>query len=323
MPFSPSGERNGPPFAAGLSRITVDDAAADDTIRGAVWYPTAAPERAVAEGPWWFSVAPEAPPMTDRFPLVLVSHGTSGWWGGHHDTAENLARHGFVVASLSHPQDNHTDANGFGAAARFVDRPRHVATVLDAVLGMPAFAPIIDPDRVGVVGYSAGGYTAIVLAGGRPDLGKLLTHPADDPPDIYFGLPGLRERQKSLPRRPAFVHEPRIRSVFVMAPALGFLFDSVGLAQVRVPVRLYRAEHEEVLRHPYDGETYRRLLPAEPEFVVVEGAGHYAFLAPAPDSLAAELPELFVDRSGFDRRAFHRRLNSEAVAFFGRTLAVD
>jgi len=61
-------------------------------------------------------------------------------------------------------------------------------------------------------------------------------------------------------------------------------------------------------------------LPRPPEYVVVENATHFAFLAPLPPAIAAEAPALAKDRPGFDRAAFHERLNAEIVAFFARTL---
>jgi pimeloyl-ACP methyl ester carboxylesterase len=112
-----------------------------------------------------------------------------------------------------------------------------------------------------------------------------------------------------------------VDAILVMAPALGFMFDPASLKNVRVPVRLYRAEHDQILHHPYDGETYRRMLPVAPEAVVVADAGHYVFLAPAPAILATSLPDVFRDEGTFDRRAFHERLNAEAEAFFKATLS--
>ena len=181
---------------------------------------------------------------------------------------------------------------------------------------------MIDADRIGVFGFSIGGFTAIVLAGGRPDFSKIATHPADDPPSIYFGgSPQERgERARRLLRAPPASPDGRVRAILVMAPALGFLFDDLGLIDVRVPVRLYRVEHDQILHHPYDGETYRRMLPVTPDTIVVADAGHYIFLAPPPAILARLVPNVFKDRGSFDRFAFHRQLNAETEEFFKTAL---
>ena len=181
---------------------------------------------------------------------------------------------------------------------------------------------MIDADRIGIFGFSIGGYTALVLAGGQPDFGNIASHPTDDPPSIYFGgSQDERSAQASkLIEAPSANADPRVRAILVMAPALGFLFNTAGLANVRIPVRLYRAEHDQVLHTPYDGETYCRMLPGEPETVVVADAGHYVFLAPPPVLLATIKPDVFKDQRTFDRRAFHLRLNAETEAFFRTAL---
>jgi predicted dienelactone hydrolase len=250
---------------------------------------------------------------------VVLSHGTASSWREHHDTAAFLARYGFVVTALSHPGDSYDyPEKDFGGLRSSVHRPGHVSRLLDHLLQSPRFAPLIDAARIGVCGFSIGGYTAFVLAGGRPDFSRIASHPADDPPSIYFGtaLAPRRALAEELLQAPPAVADPRVRAILVMAPALGFLFDAARLAPVQAPVRLYRAEHDQVLHHPYDGETYRRLLPTPPQTTVVSGAGHYVFLAPPPASLARTIPDVFRDAGGFDRLAFHQDLNAETAAFF-------
>ena len=70
-------------------------------------------------------------------------------------------------------------------------------------------------------------------------------------------------------------------------------------------------------------EPYLRGLPLVPEYRIVKGAGHYAFLAPCPEALMEEDPDICRDRPGFDRIAFHDRLNREILDYFRRTLGGD
>ena len=41
--------------------------------------------------------------------------------------------------------------------------------LIDLMLGTPAFASRIDPERVGLFGFSRGGYTALAVIGANPD----------------------------------------------------------------------------------------------------------------------------------------------------------
>ncbi|MCP3469130.1 hypothetical protein NLM33_02180 [Bradyrhizobium sp. CCGUVB1N3] len=63
-----------------------------------------------------------------------------------------------------------------------------------------------------------------------------------------------------------------------------------------------------------------RDLPIKPDYHLVLGAGHFAFLAPCAPDLAKRLPSICTDRPGFDRVAFHTDFNAAILAFFRRHL---
>jgi hypothetical protein len=60
--------------------------------------------------------------------------------------------------------------------------------------------------------------------------------------------------------------------------------------------------------------------PTRPEFHLVSGAAHFAFLAPCSPQLAQVAPEVCRDPNGFDRVAFHREMNGKVAAFFAARL---
>jgi predicted dienelactone hydrolase len=105
-----------------------------------------------------------------------------------------------------------------------------------------------------------------------------------------------------------------------MAPALGYVFDRAGLAEVQVPIRLYRPSADEFLVHPWNAERIARMLPRRPEYQVIDRAGHFVFLAPCTTRFSAQAPVICRDPPGIDRTAMHAQLNAEMIDFFTRTL---
>jgi predicted dienelactone hydrolase len=105
-----------------------------------------------------------------------------------------------------------------------------------------------------------------------------------------------------------------------MTPAVGYLFEQAGLANVQIPVRLYRARADEMLTSPWNGERFAQLSPVRPKYVVLEDAGYFAFLLPCSAQLASSAPSICTDPPGIDRAAIHTRLNAEMIAFFQRSL---
>src|SRR5947209_13706376 len=150
-----------------------------EPIPVALYYPTQAPARTIAMGPFSVRVAIMAPAEANAKGLIVVSHGTGGSELNHSSLAEALARSGYVVAALRHPGDNWQDRSlrEKPPGTYFIERPRQVSRVIDALLSDTDWKDRIATDgqgpRIGAVGHSAGGYTVIALAGGQPDLFRI------------------------------------------------------------------------------------------------------------------------------------------------------
>jgi predicted dienelactone hydrolase len=181
----------------------------------------------------------------------------------------------------------------FHLARRMVDRPRHIARVLDYMLADWSGHGRLDPARIGIYGFSYGGFTALVAIGGTPDLRLLIQHCRQTPNEwvCKTGGPGVSDvpRPDELPS-PVFVHDSRIRAAVIAAPGLGFSFDKAALASVTVPVQLWNGAEDERVPVATNAAVIRQALPTPPDFHLVEGAGHCAFLQPCPPKLKALEP---------------------------------
>jgi predicted dienelactone hydrolase len=310
--------------SAGLRSLALTDPVEGGPMRAIAVYPSTAQAGATELGPFTVEAVPGAPPQPGRHALVVFSHGTGGSMVGHHDSLVALARAGFAAAAVEHPRDNFRDASGFATDLQLVGRAHHMVALIDGVLADPTLGPLVDRTRIGIAGFSAGGYTALLTVGARPDFARFADYCKAEPDDTLSCGPATRAAAQQ-PHKPGLtlVSDSRVRAAFVMAPALGYLFDKAGLAGVRVPIRLYRPSADEVLRHPWNAERVRELLPTPPDYIVIEGAGHYVFLAPCPPAMAAQIPAICTDPPGIDRRAIHAQLNADMVAFFRRTLGED
>ncbi|MBI3497781.1 MAG: hypothetical protein HY058_10810 [Proteobacteria bacterium] len=306
-------------YAAGLAFLTLIDPVEGGKMPVVAAYPVADSAGVTVLGPYRIDAAQDAAPAEGRFPLIVVSHGTGGDVLGHHDSLTALARAGFIAATVQHPRDNYRDDSGFGTDLQTIGRPHHIVALIDGVIADARLGPRIDPTRIGMVGHSAGGYTTIVVIGGRPNFALRADYMKANPDD-----PLMRRAQAvgGVQRRPdlALIADPRVKAAIVMAPALGFVFDAAGLASIKVPLRIYQAQADEVLPGQWNAERLGRLMPNAPEYQVLPGAGHFVFIAPCSEEMARRAPAICTDPPGIDRAAIHARLNAEIVDFFQRTL---
>jgi predicted dienelactone hydrolase len=284
-----------------------------DGMEVGIWYPASGKPSWQRLGLFAQDVVADSTVPSERHPLIVISHGTGGDFSGHVDTAVALARAGFIVAALTHPGDNWRDNS---RATRIEERPVALSNLISYMLTAWPGHAAIDADRVGAFGFSSGGFTVLAAAGGRPDLTRLADHCAQHP--TFFVCTLLKSQPRAMTGAWPAIRDPRIKAVVAAAPALGFAFDRAGLAEVRVPVQLWRADDDQILPAPFYADVVRAALPTDPEFHTVPGAGHFDFLAPCADMTA--MPQLCRSAPGFDRVAFHAQFDAEVVRFFAARL---
>ena len=298
--------------AAGLTSIQVPATADSPALSAFVWSPCAMPPKEVKLGPMTVAAVRNRPIAGSRLPLVVISHGHGGGSLNHHDIAETLADAGFLVVALNHPGDNFSDLNRSGDISIMFQRPRDVKRLIDFLVTDWPQAEKIDPDRIGFFGFSRGGYTGLVLAGAVPDFHDA-TVPCPEPAPICGEI-----RRNEIPAEP-LSRDPRIKAL-ALADPLSFFSMKESLKAIDVPIQLWSSEHGGDGVLPSNVGALAVNLPHKPDFHVVPGSAHFAFLAPCPPALANSQSEICTDQAGFDRVAFHRSLDATVLEFFRQNL---
>jgi predicted dienelactone hydrolase len=295
--------------AAGFRFIKVPADADGPVLDGAMWYPCSQPPDTIVLGPYSLSVAKDCQISGDKLPLIVVSHGRLGSFLNLYDVAETLADAGFVVAAVNHPGDTSSDRSRSDDLSAFIERPTDIRRLLDHMLGASAAAAEIDPERIGFLGFSRGGYTGLVLIGADPDWAKVSELCQQSSLHVCEQV-----RRKEFPAQP-LAHDPRIKAAVVADPLGGLFFTAKSLSAVKIPVQLWASELGG------DGITQESVaavnqnLPARHEYHLVPNSAHFAFMI-CPPALAKALPEICTDPPGFDRIVFHKQFNAEVLSFF-------
>jgi predicted dienelactone hydrolase len=311
-----------------------------------IWYPAAADAKEERQrfGP------PGGEPMFDggataqnaamahapeKFPLIVLSHGTGGdsvhmaWLG----TA--LAAQGYVAAAVNHPGNNVIDGYTVQGFTLVWLRARDISAVIDAMSADRMFAGRLDPQRIAGAGHSLGGYTMIEVAGGISSVPRFRAFCQSKAADaLCQPLPEIPDRRTKadtlLKTDPSFkaayneygrsYRDPRVRAIFVMAPALGPAFIPQTLAAIHIPVAIVAGAADAVAPVASGARYFATHIPHAELKIFPAPVGHFVFVG---DCLAAgrkALPRICNDVTGVDRAAILSETVGLAEKFFATHL---
>jgi len=274
---------------AGVAELAAFGESNAQGIPWLVWYPTDTTEKPFMKGRIPIQAALDAPPRSGKYPVVVLSHGSGGTSLSHWRTARDLARHGYVVLSLVHADDNAAVSKGSSTLGVWNNRPKEWSRALDLLLAS-RYAAVIDARHIAAAGFSAGAYTALVVGGTRPSSLALddycLERERSDVLCIEYG--SVKRAAVHVARSAGLQHElldapadERVSAVVALAPPGVALFTHAGLSGLKVPTLLLQGKQDAVLRYPNDARFLASVLGQRAEYHVLPG-GHFAFLSIVP-----------------------------------------
>jgi predicted dienelactone hydrolase len=213
------------------------------------------------------------------YPLVIVSHGYPGNRFLLSHLAENLATKGYVVAAIDHADSTYNDQGKFGST--LVNRPLDQVFVLNAIDRLSKenghfLNGLVDTSRTGLIGYSMGGYGAVITAGAGLTQ-EAVAYDAGIPQGLLnIHLAGSDTHKK--------LRDGRIKAVVAIAPwgmQRGF-WNRDGLAGIATPI-LYVAGSKDDTSGYENGvrAIYEGTVNADRYLLTFENANHNA-AAPIP-----------------------------------------
>lgn len=224
------------------------------------------------------------PQIPGRLPLVVISHGLGSERASYAYLAAHLASHGFVVAVPEHPGSNAEQINALASglvvnitpSRELIDRPLDIKYLLDVL--ERDYGDRVSWEKVGIVGQSFGGYTALALAGAEINFDRL--NAQCDPDNPAFNISFLIQCQAlDLPPEDYDLTDSRIQAAIAINPLSSTIFGASELAEIQIPVAIVTGSADAVT--PALEEQIRpftQLTTPEKYLVLLENGTHFSVI---------------------------------------------
>jgi predicted dienelactone hydrolase len=347
------------PFLVGIKDFPITFDYQDGTTRESrvtVWYPalnadgkleafTYPAEKRTMDfaGPLFFprtgsallDAAPD--PEGAPYPLIVYSHGGWGYRWTQPEYCEHLASYGFVVLST-----DHEDAPPPGVMPPHAELSRQwdISALIDYAAQLTAsdgaLAGSVDLEQIGVTGYSAGGFTAMLAGGARRNSQEKRTFCTTDEAKNSWVGPLLCVDESARDQEWAKllgvemppdglwpdVGDPRVDAI-VPLDGGAFDFGPEGLGTIRVPALLIFARGAPMAM-PYPHDTLLESMNGAQEAIAIfEYADHFLFTHACNEGMISSETIWTCAEPVWDKQRAYDLFHHLATAFLLATLKGD
>ena len=279
-PFIPTGEMLQPdlpgPYTWKKSSVTLTSPNRDRTFGIDIYLPNGSPRPA---------------------PVVVISHGLGSDRTSFQYLAKHLASYGFAVAVPEHPGSNAQQiqdlvtgrARDLSEPAEFVNRPLDIKDLLDYLTTLttndPAYRGQLDLQRVGVIGQSFGGYTALTLAGAGINFGQLDKDCQLENETWNLSLL-LQCRARGLQRKEYNFTDGRVKAAIAINPIASSILGETNLSKIQIPVMIVTGSADTVAPALLEQiQPFTWLTSPNKYLVMMKNGTHFSTIEQSPQSV--------------------------------------
>lgn len=268
----------------GFKLLAAWDQEAGEDAEFILWYPASKKGGKSNIGEWKLNASRDAPEQEGIFPLLVISHDSGANKLSYNDTATELARAGFAVATPTHRTDNTHNLSGLFTAEQIFNRPKEIEIIIKK-LQEPEYAKFVNTKEIALIGIGAGASTALILAGAMVDISSYAAYcnanTENDPYCSDWVKQRLTTLSFSLPQPGSNIAQ-NIKALALVVPGYSMLFTQKSLQDVRCPAIIFDGEK----REGSQGELLRHMLPNVTEFITLPDMNARSIAALCPEALS-------------------------------------
>ncbi|MDX2229674.1 MAG: alpha/beta hydrolase [Leptolyngbyaceae cyanobacterium bins.349] len=274
-------------------------------------------------------------PLSKVIPVVVISHGLGSDRTSFAYLAEHLASHGFAVLVPGHPGSDRRQmeallegtADEVAEPTEFVNRPLDITFLLNHMeqqaVSNPAYQAL-NLKRVGVIGQSFGGYTALALAGAPINFEQLQKDCQNL--DNTFNLSLLLQcraqqlAQQGQPRTD--FRDGRVQAVVAMNPIDSAVMGQASLQGIQVPTMIVAGSADTVAPSLFEQvQPFTWLTVGNRYLVQMDPGTHFSVIGGGETPGGSGALPIPAEVVGPNPAIAQRYMNALALAFFQTYIA--
>ncbi|MFT7561312.1 MAG: putative dienelactone hydrolase [Flavobacteriales bacterium] len=297
------------------TEVDLYDASRERPVKVSIWYP--AGENCDA------AICLNSSAKTSN--NIVLSHGSMGSSRSLNWLGYAFASQGFVTVGLNHYGESwvygqeHVDPK---SAFELQDRPKDVSFVLDQLSSNQTtnkafFNRTLNWDNTTIVGHSAGGATALLLAGAQMDIQQAFHYCKTDAAKTdkscaYLDMMKGKAAGNKLSEKQT---DKRITKLVLLDPAAGHVMTEESLKNITQASLIIASQKNDFLNFRQHAERYNKLLPHSALLTLNSGEGHFVYLDSCDHTHKAMGVSICKDREGVDRKAVQEGLYGRIFGF--------
>lgn len=281
--FFDTEQRAAPETPVGYTSAQFDVPHRDVPLTMHLWYPTTddGPQTLIAQNAlfYGFHAIENAAPQQGALPMVVLSHGSGGNARQLGWLTTELARAGFLVAAVDHPGTMSRDSLP-ERTVMIWERPQDLSALIDQVLQQSPAGVTADPERIGAMGFSLGGFSALSVAGETVSKELFIDYCARNAGLVDCGwmqAAGVDFTSIDQTLYEASYKDPRVRLAVAVDPALPQAVPEGGTAALDMPVLVLNLGNPDTIPAAMRADTLAQRMP-EAHYMAIPGAFHFSFL---------------------------------------------
>ncbi len=209
------------------------------------------------------------------YPVLIISHGYPGSRYLLSNLGENLSTKGYIVFSIAHTDNTYTDFDpSISLMSAIINRTqdqRYMVTALEDLNAEGFLAGLLDTEKVGMIGYSFGGFGLLRTLGIKM---------SDAMIERFAAYKDLITEEEG------YEGDKRIKAAALFAPYGAAMFDPESLANISVPTFWLQGNEDTTVPFGPVHTMWETAVNSDAYFLTYDLMHHK--VAPNPSPLAAQ-----------------------------------